>query len=536
MALVVDTAVSRIRDNLETRKTRGICASYGPQATRHFGVVSILCTTHNGIDEVDLANQIADEIRDLHLTAPEYLQTEKVVEQDIANANRSLRVHLRSRPSMSVTVLNLNQRGWTIGHIGINRAWLFRGARLQQLTRDHSIPSPSGPRVIEKVCGQSENIEPDIISGQLEEEDILLITSPGIHENLDGATIMSCLIGDWSAKKIAEEIVNRANEARVKEEVAVTVLRVGKLPKPEVSISGTSPLPKVGNLPEIDQVIDRFLVERRIRKGRLSNYYKARDTLNDAEVLLKFPSPEYMNSPEMVKCFINDEWLSKKQNSQSFVSGYPIARGRRSQLYSVYEYRRGENLARRIKRKQTLALSEILLIANQLVHTLENMHAERMAHLDIRPENIVLDKRNKQIFLLGIDLQRINYILKQGPKFALSILSPQYLPPEIFRDSDWGAQSDIFAVGVTLYQMACGTFPYGRVSAPEEIMQRKFKSPKSYNSVLPDKFVEVLANACSPLPADRVQTIKQLGEALADIQPEKTTARASFLRRKKSRR
>ena len=269
MALVVDSAVSRIRDNLETRKTRGICANYGPQGTRHFGVLSILCTTHNGIDEVDLASQIADEIKDIHLTAPEYLQTEKVVEQDIANANRSLRVHLRSRPSMSVTVLNLNQRGWTIGHIGVNRAWLFRGARLQQLTRDHSIPSPSGPPVIEKICGQSENIEPDIISGQLEEEDILLITSPAIHNNLDGATIMSCLIGDWSAKKIAEEIVNRVNDARVKDEVAVTVLRIGKLPRPEVSIARTSPLPRAGELPELDQEIDRFLVERRIRKGRL---------------------------------------------------------------------------------------------------------------------------------------------------------------------------------------------------------------------------------------------------------------------------
>lgn len=536
MALVVDTAVSRVRDNLEIRKTRGICASYGPQSTRHFGVVSILCTTHNGIDEVDLASQIADEIKDIHLVAPEYLQTDKVIEQDIANANRSLRVHLRSRPSMSVTVLNLNQRTWTVGNIGVNRAWLFRGARLQQLTRDHTIPSPSGPPVFEKVCGQSETIEPDIFSGQLEEDDILLITSPGIHDNLDGATIMSCLISDWSAKKIAEEIVNRANDARVKDEVAVTVLRVGKLPRPEVSVTSTSPLPKAGELPEIDQVIDRFLIERRIRKGRLSNYYKARDTLNDAEVLLKFPSPEFMKSPEMVKCFINDEWLSKKQNSQCFVSGYPIARGRRSQLYSVYEYRRGENLARRIKRKQTLALSEILLIANQLVHTLEAMHAERMAHRDIRPENIVLDKRNKQIFLLGIDLRRINYILKQGPKLALSILSSQYLPPETFRDPDWGAQSDIFATGVTLYQMACGTYPFGRVSTPEEILQRKFKSPKTYNSSLPDSFIDILVNACSPLVTDRYQTIKQLNEALSNIHPDKPTARASFLRRKKSRR
>lgn len=536
MALVVDTAVSRIRDNLETRRTGAVCASYGPQGTRHFGVVSVLCTNHEKDDEADLAGLIAEEIKDLHLAAPEYLQLEQVVKQDIVSANRSLRSHLHARPKMSVTVLSLNQRLWTAAHVGVNRIWLFRDARLQQLTSDHSSLSPSGLQVIERACGQRDSVSPDVLGGQLEEEDILLITSPNLHNHLNGGTLMSCLIGDWPARKIADEIVNRARDAHIQEEIAATVVRIGKLPKPEAAISSTSILPKPGPLPEADQVLDRFLIEKRLRRGRLSNYYKARDTLNDAEVLLKFPSPEYLSSSELVTCFIRDEWISKKHNGQIFLPGYPVARGRRSQLYSVYEYRRGENLSRRLKRKNMLAFSEVFLIASQLVRALENMHAERLAHRDIRPENIILDKRNKQIFLIGIDQQRIRRLINEGPASLLRVMSPQYMPPEIFSDDGWGAQSDIFATGACLYQLACGTYPYGRVNTPADVLKRKLKPAGKYNSSLPDSFIDLLEKACSPLAADRFQTIRQMSEALSDIRTDKSPRRRAFLRRTRARR
>lgn len=536
MALVVDTAASKIRGNLENRKAAGVCSTFGPQGTRHYGVMSVLCTNHTNNEEIDLVGQIADEIKDVHLTAPEYLQIKDVVEQDIASADRALRSRLRVRPLMSVTLFSINQRTWTVGHVGTNRAWLFRDTRLKQLTSDHTAPSPSGPPTLERACGMHGAATADVIDGQLEEGDILLVTSPNIHDNLDGGTLMSCLIEDWPAKKIADEIINKANEARVIDGTAVTIIRIGKLPKPDVSISPTTPPPKTGKLPKPDQVIDRFQIERRIRKGRLSNYYKARDTLNDAEILMKFPSPEFMTSPDLVDSFINDEWLSKRQNGQLFIPSYPIARGRRSQLYSVYEYRRGENLARRLKRKKTLAINEVLLIAKQLVRALENMHADRIAHRDIRPENIVLDKKNKEIFLLGIDQQRIEKIIMGGQEKALAILNPHYMPPELFDDNDWGAQSDIFSTGVCLYQLACGTYPYGRIKHPTDILKRKSKSAKDFNSTLPDSFIALLGKACAPIAADRFQTIKQLSEALSDIRVDKNPGRRAFLRRTKSRR
>lgn len=536
MALIVDAAVTKNREHLESRKAVAVYSNFGPQGTRHHGVFGALCTCHQGDDELELAVSTAEEIKGVHLASPEYLPTNKVLEQDILIANRSLRAHVHHRPKLSVTIININQRTWSIGHIGANRAWLFRDNRIKQLTNDHASPSVSGAPILEKACGESDVVTPDILDGQLENEDILLITSPNVHNNLDGATLMSCLINDWPAKKIADEVSKRAISAGAHGEIAVCVLRIGRLPDSKTTVPATSNLPRLGRLPESEQVVDRFLIEKRIRKGRLSNYYKARDTLNDANVLMKFPSPEFMKSKEMVISFINDEWLSKKQNSQLFIPGYPIARGRRSQLYSVYEYRHGENLARRIKRKGTLPLDEILLLSAQLLPVLENMHAQKLAHRDIRPENIVLDKRNKQIFLIGIDQHRIQRLIRQGSAAALKVISPQYLPPEIFDQDSWGAQSDIYAFGTCLFQMACGTFPYGRLSHPENALKHKLKPAEKYNRDLPDRFVEILNTACASTPAQRFQTIKQLANAMSEIKAEKTPARRSFLRRTRSRR
>jgi len=533
MSLVIESAVSRVRPTLDTRLTGGLCATYGPQGSRYYGAMSVLCTSHAGDDELDLASQIADEIKDAHITAPEYLDVRKIIEQDLIGANQSARVHLRHRPLMSISVLSINQRKWTLGHVGINRAWLFRDTRLQQLTSDHATPSISGPPLLNRGIGMANDVDPDILEGNLEHGDVLVMTTPNIHNKLDGATLMSCLIGDWPAKKMAAEITKKAMAAGVTDEMAATVIRIGRLPAAEVSITPVSQMPRPGRLPELDETIDRFLIEKRLRKGRLSNFYKARDTLNDAEVILKFPAPEFMSGPDMESSFIRDEWLSKRQDNQIFLTSYPLARGRRSALYSAYEYRKGENLSRRLQRKQHLSFAEVLLISNQLLRALETLHAEHQAHRDIRPENLILDKRNQQIFLLGIDQNRVDAWLKRGRNQALTVLNPHFLPPEIFSSNDWGGQSDIYSVGVCLFQLATGTYPYGQIKTPEEVVSRKLKHANRYNPEIPDSFADALAIAVSINVAERFQTIKQFAAALSEVKPAK--GRSSFLRRGKTR-
>lgn len=533
MSLVIDSAVSRVRPTLETRLTGGLCATYGPQGSRYYGAMSVLCASHSGDNELDLASQVADEIKDAHITAPEYLDAKKIIEQDLIGANQSLRVHLKHRPLMSVSILSINQRKWTVGHIGMNRVWLFRDTRLRQLTSDHTTPSISAPAQPNRCIGLAKSIDPDLLQGELENGDVLVMTTPNIHNKLDGATLMSCLIDDWPAKKMASEITNKALAAGVADEMAVTVMRIGRLPNVEVSITPVSELPKAGRLPEAEESIDRFLIEKRLRKGRLSNFYKARDTLNDAEVILKFPTPEFMSGPDIESSFIRDEWLSKRQDNQIFLTSYPLARGRRSALYSAYEYRKGENLSRRLQRKQRLPFAEILLIANQLLRALETLHAEHQAHRDIRPENLILDKRNQQIFLLGIDQNRVEAWIKRGRHQALTVLNPHFLPPEIFSTEDWGEQSDIYGTGVCLFQLATGTYPYGQIKTPEEACVRKLKHASRYNPEIPGGFADALATAVATTATERFQSIKQFAAALSEVKPGK--GRSSFLRRGKAR-
>lgn len=536
MALVADIGMAQTQVGLESRLTSGVTASFGPQGTRHHGFMAVLCATHSGEEDLDLAVQTAEEIRTAHITSPEYLSSDKVILADLTGANRSVRVHLSQRPLLSVDVLHLNQRNWSLGHLGGNRIWLFRDSRLQQLTSDHLLPSVSGPPKLVKACGMHSKVDCDLANGELQVNDVFLMTTPNVNEVLSGSVLMSCLIEDWPAQKMADEVRLRAETAGLTGEMTATVIRVLKLPSPQDAIGSTSALPRPRPLPKDEEDIDRFLIERRLRKGRLSNLYKARDTLNDAEVMIKFPNPEALKVRGMIEGFIQDEWLGKRQASALFLPGYPIARGRRSSLYTVTEYRNGENLARRVKRKNHLSTSEVLLIGSQLLHALETMHQDRIHHLDIRPENIVLDKHNQEIFLLGIDQHRIRLLLKAGADEALKILNPCYLPPETFTSNTPGQHIDIYATGVTLFRLATGKHPYGNLTRPEEALKKKMRTIERYQQDFHPVLAQAIAQACSAQPANRFQTIKQFAETLGDIRTDKKGGRSTFLRRNKGRR
>jgi len=211
-----------------------------------------------------------------------------------------------------------------------------------------------------------------------------------------------------------------------------------------------------------------------------------------------FPIP-----PELTECFVQDEWLSRQISHPVLAKAVSVTRGRRSGLYSALEPVSGENLAQRVKRKGRLAPGEVRLIAGQLLGFLEHIHQQHIIHRDIRPENIVLNKRNKTIHLLGFDSHRIQYWLKQSPETATKVLSARYLAPESFREHGNNARTDIFSAGVTFYYLLTGKFPYGSVKSTDDMMPAKFRPVHKYNEDLPQEIADAIDMACAFAPEQR---------------------------------
>jgi hypothetical protein len=402
-----------------------------------------------------------------------------------------------------------------IGHAGDNRVWRYREGRLQQLTTDHAQPRMNQDPVLTRACGMESDIKMDFRCSEIREGDVLLLTNHQTNEYLVGSAIIGALADELNAGRMAESIANIAANKGVRSRASIVVARIDRVADENTDAGLERHFPPVRALPHAGESMDGFEIRKRRRKGRLSHYYTAGDMLDDSSVLLKFPDPDYMMGQELMDSFMRDEWLSRQISHPALAKTVNVTRGRRSALYSVLEPVSGENLAQRVKRKGCLAVGEVRMIAGQILGFLEHIHHQHIVHRDIRPENIILNKKNNTIHLLGFDSHRIRHWLKQSPDAALKVLSARYLAPESFRETGSDARADIYAAGVTLYYLLTGKLPYGNVKSPDEMMARRFRPISKYNEELPESMASAINTACAYDPDRRFIGAIEFMEAMS---------------------
>lgn len=466
-------------------------------------------------DDEEPEKSVLARFRNTFLDVPEYWSTEEALNTAFATANKSVRSSVYHRHSVTLSSLVILGGHLFIGHAGDNRVWLYRDGRLQQLTSDHTQPRVNQDPVLTRACGMESNIEMDFRCSEIQVGDVLLVTSHQANECLDGSVIISALVDELNASRMAETLIKAAVKNGIRSRASIIVARIDRVTDKNRTVGIKKHYPTIRALPAASESVDGFEIQKRRRKGRLSHYYTATDLQDDSLVLLKFPDPDYMVGQELLDSYIRDEWLLRQISHPVLAKAINIMRGRRSALYSALEPVSGENLAQRVTRKGRLAVDEVRLIAGQLLGFLEHLHEQHIIHRDIRPENIILNKKNKTIHLLGFDSHRIHYWLKQSPKKALKVLNARYLAPESFRDTSNDARADVFAAGVTLYYLLTGKFPYGNVKSPNDIMARKFRSISKYNDELPQSITSAINTACSFEPDQRFTGATEFIEAMS---------------------
>lgn len=501
--LVIDVGVaSRNGVRLDTGSA-ALMEQLSSEDTAWYGALLAVAEVAGDPGDEEPEITVLARFKNAFLDVPEYWSTEEALNTAFATANKSVRSSVYHRHTVTLSSLVILGGHLFIGHAGNNRVWLYREGRLQQLTSDHTQPRANQDPVLTRACGMEGNIEMDFRCSDIQVGDVLLVTSQQANEFLDGSVIISALVDELNASRMAETLVNAAVKNGIRSRASIIVARIDCVTDKDSTVGIKKHYPVIRALPAASESVDGFEIQKRRRKGRLSHYYTATDLQDDSLVLLKFPDPDYMEGQELLDGFIRDEWLTRQISHPVLAKTINIMRGRRSALYSALESISGENLAQRVKRKGRLAAGEVRLIAGQLLGFLEHLHEQHIIHRDIRPENIILNKKNRTIHLLGFDSHRIRYWLKQSPKKALKVLNPRYLAPESFRDSGDDARADIFGAGVTLYYLLTGKFPYGNVKSPNDMMARKFRSISKYNEELPESMASAIDRACAFEPDQR---------------------------------
>ena len=292
MALILDAGCSSLQG--KRKRNEDSCLVITPSTGQYvaYGALLAVADGVGGLSGgLEASTAAVKSLSDGYYASPETWGLDRALKDCFGAANHAV---LEGEPSGRATTLSalvLRNRRWAVAHVGDTRVCLYRDGKLAQLTRDHSrIHADIGP-VITRACGLDELLQTDIESGELNEGDIFLITSDGVHEVLDSEALSACLQKkEFTAQEIAENLAQRALMAGSNDNVSACVVRVSKLPSETVADFGEniSALP-IRPLPAKGDRVDNFLIGERLHAGRMSSLFKALDEESGAIAVLKFP-------------------------------------------------------------------------------------------------------------------------------------------------------------------------------------------------------------------------------------------------------
>ena len=484
-------------------------------AASHSALFAIADSLDGRNDQGDASRCAVDTLNDSSFAAPREWSADKALRESFAAADTAVAHKGKHDWAAALSALVLSGHHWTLGHLGDTRIWLFREQKLKQLTHDHTLRSLELGDVVTQACGLNETSQLELLSGKLNQGDMFLLTTDGVHDNLDGSGIMSCLLKDRSAQQMAEALVALALEADPTGCASACIVKVERLSNnPRASVAETISALPIGPLPQPGQNFDGFSITSVVHKGRNTVVYKAEDQHTGEVVSLRFPNPRFADDAQFIDSFLREEWINKRHDSPYLIKLLPLGANRRTALYSVLEYHPGESMTQRIRRKGSLSIRETLYLTEQLLECLSYLHSKGITHRDIKPGNILIDKKNKRLLLMGFGLSSIERLQDRGADARAFNGTKTYMAPELLQGHDSDKRADLFSVGVTMYKMLTGKYPYGRVHSVNTETFDEFVPPDSYDPDIPAWLCDVLQRACAADPRQRFSSADEMKKAL----------------------
>lgn len=261
-----------------------------------------------------------------------------------------------------------------------------------------------------------------------------------------------------------------------------------------------------------DTLLGRYKIVKKLGEGLFSVVYEAIDTLMNREVAIKVtPSTEKL--ADRVKREIS---TVASLNHPNVVTVYDFVETPDNYLL-IMELVRGVTLRQALKRKVVIPWHKAVYVTIQVAEALQEAHQKQIVHRDVKPENIMIS-RNGRVKLADFG---IAVLIQRGERERKASGTLGYMAPEQISGRYVDETSDIFALGVVLYEMLTGKNPFYSDTLKEtalRVMNYNPPPPSKANPALPEKLDEIVMMAIGKDPEFRYQSIQQFKEALKELQ------------------
>lgn len=450
------------------------------------------------------AERTVGTISNNYLARPVAWSPARALDEFVTQLNRQLYAESLQRygsPEWLCTVATVAFEGNALCglNVGDSPVFLWREGRLQRLSETHVFASDEMRHVLTRAVGLDREVATHEFVGIVQPGDLVVLCSDGVTHHLDETALGDLLRRRASARAVVQAARERAQPDTMDDLSAIVIEVLAAPQSPAVE----KPLEILGSV-RAGEVVDGYELDRELADG--GRVWLAEDQAAQ-KFVFKLPPSEARYDEAIAAAFIREAWHASRCGGgdmfpRAFVPDLPTWHG-----YAL-EYLDGPTL-REVLKQRRLTVEEAAALGKFLLRAAGSLLRHDLAHGDIKPDNIVMldgGPAGPPEFRL-LDFGSATELFAARGRAG----TPSYLAPERFAEAPLSERTEIFAIGVTLYEALCQTYPYGEI---ERFQRPRFEAfprlPSKLNPSIPPWFEAVLLRALSTDPERRHQVYSEM--------------------------